>query len=110
MLHTIITSLLDYVPEILMTIITGIGAFVLSKIKNVINTDTKKAVAKTTVKYVEQVYKDVHGDEKLEIAKANALEILNDKGIKITDLELTVLIESALADLNEVFKETEDKE
>lgn len=40
----------------------------------------------------------------------NALEILDDKGIKITDLELTVLIESALADLNEVFKKTENKE
>lgn len=109
MLQTIITSLLDYIPEILMTIITGIGTFVFAKIKNVINTDTKKSVAKTTVKYVEQVYKDVHGDEKLEIAKANALEILNEKGIKITDLELTVLIESALADLNEVFKATEEE-
>lgn len=105
MFDMIISTLLDYVPEVLAVVMTTIGAFVLSKIKDEINTETKKDVVRTTVKYIEQVYKDIHGDEKLQIAKDNALELLNEKGIHITELELTAMIESVLAELNGVFKQ-----
>ncbi len=70
----------------------------------------KKEVAAQVVKYVEQVYKNLHGEEKLEKALEAAADILNEKGINISDLELRVLLEAALAELNEAFKKTETPE
>lgn len=71
---------------------------------------TKREVAAQVVKFVEQVYKDLHGEEKLEKAIEAAAEMLNEKGITISELELRVLLESALAELNGAFNKTDVKE
>lgn len=76
-----------------------IGAYFKDKVK--------REVAAQVVKYVEQVYKDLHGEEKLDAAITAAAEMLNEKGITVSELELRVLIESALAEFNEAFKKTE---
>ena len=90
----------NYLFEILATIITALASFIGVSIKNAytkyVNTKTKKEIVKDTVNYVEQVFKDVHGKEKLEKAKEKALEWLNEKGIKISETELEILIESAV--------------
>lgn len=67
----------------------------------------KREVAAQVVKFVEQVYKNLHGEEKLAKALEAAAEMLNEKGITISDLELRVLLESALAELNNAFKKTD---
>lgn len=93
----------NYLTEILMTILTGIISFIGITVKNAytkyINTQTKKEIVKDTVKYIEQIYKDIHGKEKLEMAKNKAIEWLNEKGIKISEIELEILIESAVNSL-----------
>lgn len=93
----------NYIFEILVAIITAVMSFVGLRIKTAytkyIDTQTKKDVVKDTVKYIEQVYKDIHGAEKLELAKTKALEWLNEKGIKISEIELEILIESAVNSL-----------
>ena len=80
----------EYGLQILGTILTGIASFVGLKIKSIyekyINDKTKKSVVESTVKYVEQIYTDLHGEEKLNKALESASEILNEKGITITDL------------------------
>ncbi len=90
----------NYLFEILATIITALGSFIGVSIKNTytkyINTKTKKEIVKDTVNYVEQVFKDIHGEEKLEMAKRKSIEWLNEKGIKISETELEILIESAV--------------
>lgn len=90
----------NYIFEILVAIITAMMSFIGLRIKNAytkyIDTQTKKDVVKDTVKYIEQVYKDIHGKEKLEMAKRKALDWLNEKGIKISEVELEILIESAV--------------
>lgn len=90
----------NYLFEILATIITALASFIGVSIKNAytkyINTKTKKEIVQDTVNYVEQVFKDIHGKEKLEKAKEKALEWLNEKGIKISETELEILIESAV--------------
>ena len=68
--------------------------------------DTKKDVAKLVVKYVEQVYKDVHGEEKLNKALEAFSEMLSQKGITISDLEMRVYLEAALAGFNNAFTKT----
>lgn len=80
-----------------------LGIVAKNAVNKIITDKTKKDVAKSTVKYVEQVYKDLHGEEKLQQALVAASQILAEKGITVTDLELRVLIEAALAEFNEAF-------
>ena len=100
----------QYGMELLYTAITAIVGYIGIVAKNVyvkyINDKTKQAVAKTVVQYVEQVYKDMHGDEKLAQALSAASEMLLEKGISISRLELRALIEAAVAEFNEVFSKT----
>lgn len=97
----------QYGMEILYAIITAIAGYIGIVIKNLctkyINDKTKAAVAKTAVQFVEQVYKDLHGEEKLNTALSAASEMLNEKGITVSDLELRVLIEAAVAEFNNAF-------
>ncbi len=64
-----------------------------------LTTQQKQAVVKSTVAYVEQVFKDIDGAQKLEKAKDRILSLLQEQGITITDDEMQVLIESAVAGL-----------
>ena len=97
----------SYGTQILYAIITAIAGYVGIVVKNLvtkyINDKTKKSVAKSAVQFVEQVYKDLRGDEKLDMALEALASMLADKGIAITDLEMRVLIEAAVAEFNEAF-------
>lgn len=99
----------NYGNEILYTILTAILSFVGLKIKSSydkhMNDKTKKQVVEDTVKYVEQIYKNLGSKKKYEKARENILELLGIKGISITDLEIQVLIESACNNLNKFDKE-----
>ena len=100
---------------LLSAIITGLASALGVLLKKVydrtigtrLKDKTKKEVAAQVVKFVEQVYKDLHGEEKLEKAIEAAAEMLNEKGITVSDLELRVLLESALAELNNAFNKVE---
>lgn len=91
-----------YLIPILAAIITGVSSYVGLKIKSIyekyVDTKTKKEIIEYTVKYVEQICKatKLTSAEKLDMAKEKALNWLNSKGIKISDTELEVLIESAV--------------
>ena len=75
-----------------------------------INDKTKQAVAKTVVRGVEQIYKDLHGEEKLDKALEAASEMLADKGINASELELRMMIEAAVLEFNEAFIKAEGSE
>ena len=60
----------------------------------------KKETVETCVKAVEQLYHDLQGPEKLERCKTNVIQMLAQKGIEITELELDMFIEAAVAQLN----------
>ena len=79
--------------------------FAFAQIKNAyqkkINDETAKTVVKDVVRFVEQVYGDIHGKEKLQKAIEQVSIILQEKGIKITETEIMMLIESAVYGLNE---------
>lgn len=99
-----------YGVQILYTILTAIAGYIGIVVKNLVtkylNDKTKQAVAKTAVQFVEQVYKDLHGEDKLMAALSAAEEMLAEKGITVTDLEMRVLIEAAVAEFNEAFKKS----
>ena len=76
------------------------GAAIKSIYQKFVNDKTKKSVVETCVKAVEQLYKDIHGEEKLNKAKESILEMLSEKGISISELEMDMLIESCVAEFN----------
>lgn len=97
--------------EILCTIVTSLVGYVAFAIKKLadkyINDTTKKAVARTVVQAVEQIYKDIDGEKKLECGITYMTELLNEKGIKASETEIRLLIEEAVGEFNEVFKKGE---
>lgn len=86
---------------------TALGLFVKKLYKktigNKIEVETIKEIAGLVVKYTEQVWTNIHGSEKLDKALEAFSEMLNQKGITISDLEMRVYLESALAGFNNAF-------
>lgn len=103
----------QYGMQILYTVVMAIAGYLGIVVKNLatkyINDKTKKDVAKSAVQFVEQVYKDLHGEEKLNEALQAASEMLLEKNITVTSLELRVLIEAAVAEFNNAFGKDETK-
>ena len=100
-----------YGMEILLGILGFIGTvlgFVLKNLaKKYLNDKTKQAIAKVCVQFVEQVYKDIHGEAKLIAALERAALILAEKGIEFSPAEMETLIEAAVAEFNDAFYKVE---
>lgn len=98
-----------YLIPMLATILTAIASYVGLQIKKLyekkINTETKKAIVSDVVKMVEQVYKDIHGEDKYNKAVQYITDALNEKNIPITDLEIKYLIESTCSEFVKEIKE-----
>lgn len=73
-----------------------------------VNDDTKRAIAKACAAFVEQAWKTLHGEEKLQKALETARELLAKKGIAFDPDEMMVLIEAAVAEFNEAFRKPLD--
>ena len=94
----------DYATTILYAIVTAVAGYIGIVVKNIYkkycDNKTKKDVAKTVVGAVEQLYKDLHGQEKYDKAVEAMSEMLSEKGIAISDLEIKMLIEAAVSEFN----------
>ena len=99
--------LMQYLLKILGYVLSAAAVWLGYELKKLaqkyVNTQTKKDVARTVVQAVEQIYKDLHGEDKLNKALEAASEILTAQGIHVTGLELRTLIESAVGEFNGVF-------
>ena len=103
-----------YGAEILGTILVALAGIFGMVAKNLaakyLDTDTKRTLAKVVVQFVEQAYKDLHGQDKLRAAISTLADLLAEKKITATETEMIVLIEAAVAEFNEVFKKPADQE
>lgn len=95
-LNQIITAIMPYVVTIVTALFGYLAVRVKSKLDEKINTQTKREVAEATVNYIQQVYSALNGEEKLRKALDTSIEWLNEKGIKVTEIEMTILIEAAI--------------
>lgn len=77
-----------------------IGAQVKKLYERYINDKTKEAVVRTCVKAAEQLYHDLGGPEKLKKAQEGVRQMLEEKGIPISELEMNMLIESVVSEFN----------
>ena len=98
----------QYLIQIAIIIVVAIATWLGTQAKNLykkyITTEIKQSVARTVVRFVEQVYVDIHGAEKLEKAMEKASDILAEYGITISKGELIALIEAAVNEFNNAFK------
>ena len=103
--QSILNQALQIIIPALATALAGWFAYLGNKLKNAyeekVNNETAQAVVKDVVQFVEQVYKDLHGAEKLQKAIEQVSAILQSKGINITETEINMLIESAVYGLND---------
>ena len=85
-------------PAVL-TLVTAILGYVSYRVGRLIDAQMEKnniydalkaneVIVKASVKYVEQVYKEMDGQAKFEKAKEKALKIMAEKGIDIGEDEL----------------------
>ena len=94
----------QYGATILYTVITAILGYLGITIKNLIskylNDKTKREVVKACVRATEQMFKELHGEEKVEKVIEYATDILLSKGIEISASEVRVLLEQFVQEMN----------
>lgn len=98
---------LAIIGTLLTTIAGALGLWAKSIVTKYLNDKTKQTIAKIVVQGVEQVYKDLHGEEKLNQALEMFSDLLAEKGIQVSELEMRVLLEAAVAEFNEAFKKSD---
>ena len=100
--------LYQYINQIILMLILALAAWLGAQAKNLyrkyIDNEIKQNVCRTVVRFVEQVYIDLHGPEKLAQAMEKASEILEGYGITISESELIAMIEAAVNEFNNAFK------
>lgn len=96
-----------YLAQVILVLLLALAAWLGAQAKNLykryVNTEVKQAVCRTAVRFVEQVYKDLHGKDKLAQAMKKASELLAEYGIEISDAELVAMIEAAVNEFNNNF-------
>ena len=85
---------------ILCAIFGTLGYVVKQIAKTYLDNETKLSIAANVVRFVEQVWTEIHGTEKLQKALETAESLLKKKGIPFDADEMTVLIEAAVQELN----------
>ena len=101
----ILQELTPYLIGILGVLLTFLGRKLNIFLNERINKDQWdliKDIVQGAVMFVEQISKQdvgLYGEKKFNLAKQRALEVLNDKGLAVTDDELELLIEKFVLEM-----------
>lgn len=99
------------IMSLLTTVFSIIITIIVTKIKKIykekFTDETKRSIVRTVVNAIEQIYKDLSGEQKLQKAKENIINILNEKGISISELEMDMMIEEICNSIKKVSVENE---
>ena len=87
---------LPIIGSIITAVLGWVGLQIKALYERYVDTKEKQAVCRTVVAAVDQIYKDLGGEEKLDKAIEAASDMLNARGITCTELELRMLLESAV--------------
>ena len=103
-----------YGNQIIFTLLTGaltaIGTWIGKKYQEICNERIKRDTVKTCVNAVEQLYPDMLGEEKYIKATESIKEILFNKNIIITDLEIKMMIEEQCNRFNQFKNMNKEKQ
>ena len=103
-IETIMPAVLQLAGAVLMCVAGVVGYQIKKAYNKYVDTNEKIAVVNSTVQYVEQVFTDLHGQDKLQKAIDRASELLTQKGITVSSDELETLIESAVNGFNNGYR------
>lgn len=96
-----------YGTQLIYLIVSAIISFFGVVFKNIfqkfVNDKIKRSVAETCVKAVEQIYANLDGPAKLERCIGYMTNMLSEKGITVSELEIRMLIEAAVKELKLYF-------
>lgn len=102
---SILNECLDVILPAIASVVAILFGVLGAKIKQAYTektqNETVKVVVDNVVKWVQQVYYELEGPEKLQKALTEASTILNEKGITISESELDMMIESAVYGLKQ---------
>ena len=102
---TILNQCLDILLPAVASVISVLLGVLAAKIKttydNKVQDEIVRTIVESVVKWTQQVYEDCDGPEKLQAALQKASDILNEKGITVSESELNMLIESAVYGLKQ---------
>lgn len=93
----------EIVRAILLALAGILGTVAAKLFSKLVNTEIKHTVAKIAAQFVEQAWKALHGEEKMQKALEAAAALLAKYGIKFDAAEMRILIEAAVGEFNEVF-------
>lgn len=101
----------EYVLGVVCTLVCLGMAWIGAEAKKIaekwLDTEEKRKAAKTSVLYVQQLYKDFAGPEKMNRALEIARELLEAKGIPFSRDEMAVMMEAAIAEFKGAFFQPE---
>ena len=107
-METVILEIVnDYGMELLKALVlitAGLAAAIVCRLcSRYVNTEVKRTLARTGVLFVEQVFKDLHGEEKMDKFLEWVAARLQQYGIKFDADEMKALAEAWLAEFNGAF-------
>lgn len=98
--------------NLVIVVLTALAGFVtkevtayLKKRGALVAYENNKEIVNTVVNATEQIYKQLNGPEKLEMAKQELATVLAEKKIKITATQIDMLIESAVKEMQKNIKD-----
>lgn len=106
-MEELLKQLLPSLLNIANILLVALASYIGFKLKLALADKQKRLIVESTVKYVEQVGKALGSDEKLALAKARAIELLQAAKLPVTELELDTLIESFVLTFTEHYKVSE---
>ena len=104
-MEQLLNVLTPHLVEIALLVLSGLGAYLSNKLKRYFNIKEVERIIKATVSYVEEMgHQDLtlQGRDKYNLALEKSSQWLNDKGLKVNEIELNTLI---LAFVNELREE-----
>ena len=94
---------MELLKAVFMLIFGALGLIACKVGARLLNTETKRTLARTGVMFVEQAYKDLHGEAKMGKFLEWASSQLKRYGIKYDADEMRALAEACLAEFNNAF-------
>lgn len=94
----------EIIGTLLVTLLGIFGMVAKNMAAKYLDNDTKRTLAKVVVQFVEQTYKELHGDAKLKAALEVFAQLLAEKNIDASVTEMKVLLEAAVAEFNKAFE------
>lgn len=100
------------IVNILVIVIAGVLGLIAKQVTSflkkkglVAQLESHKEIGKIIVGAIEQAYKPLHGEEKLNLAKIELIKFAKEKGLKISERELDLIIESSVREMKKAVKE-----